>query len=116
MKNESLVEELAARTRVPQRSVQAVLDALAEMVREGSADARAFLPASFCCLVDPPDLGADPRDPVVVDHLVERAKAHPLGLEFLAKGHLGSVAATFQAHAFTVLAAREQMTMTQERV
>ena len=49
----------------------------------------------------------DPRDPAVVAELVERAKAHPLGLDYLKGGHLGSVAATFETHAFTVLAARD---------
>jgi hypothetical protein len=49
----------------------------------------------------------DPRDPAVVAELVERAKAHPLGLDYLKGGHLGSVAASFETHAFTVLAARD---------
>ena len=66
----------------------------------------------------PPDLPAapprprppsDPRDPALVSALVERAKEHPLGLDFLKGGHLGSVAAAFETHAFTVLAARETL-------
>ena len=46
-------------------------------------------------------------DPAVVAALVGRAKAHPLGVDYLKGGHLGSVAATFETHAFTVLAARD---------
>jgi hypothetical protein len=42
-----------------------------------------------------------------VADLVERAKGHPLGLDYLKGGHLGSVAVTFETHAFTVLAARD---------
>ena len=49
--------------------------------------------------------------PTVADMnaLVRRAKRHPLGIEFLLTGELGSVAATFHAHAFTVIAARERL-------
>jgi hypothetical protein len=44
-----------------------------------------------------------------VDRLIERASVHPLGVRFLVEGHLGSVAATFETHAFTVDAARERL-------
>jgi hypothetical protein len=44
-----------------------------------------------------------------VDRLIARAKAHPLGVQFLVEGHLGSVAAMLEAHAFTVDAARERL-------
>ena len=44
-----------------------------------------------------------------VDHLIARAKAHPLGVRFLLDGHLGSVAITFGTHAFTVDAARDRL-------
>jgi hypothetical protein len=50
-----------------------------------------------------------PKDPRVVQELIERAKKHPLGVEFLAQGSLDSVAANFEAHAFTVEAARERL-------
>ena len=38
--------------------------------------------------------------------LIDKARAHPLGTEFLIDGHLEAVAVTFQVHAFTVDAAR----------
>ncbi|MCE9584833.1 MAG: hypothetical protein K8T20_20270 [Planctomycetes bacterium] len=50
-----------------------------------------------------------PTDPRVVDELIERAKKHPLGVEFLSRGYLDSVAAGLETHAFTVEAARERL-------
>jgi hypothetical protein len=47
--------------------------------------------------------------PAEVDALIAAASRHALGLEFLERGHLGTVAVTFQAHAFTVVAARERL-------
>ena len=44
-----------------------------------------------------------------VDRLIERARAHPLGVRFLVEGHLGSVATMFRTHAFTVDAARDRL-------
>lgn len=44
-----------------------------------------------------------------VDALIAKAAGHPLGLRFLLEGHLGSVATTLRAHAFTVDAARERL-------
>jgi len=41
--------------------------------------------------------------------LIERAKAHPLGLEYLLKGALDAVAATFSVHAFVVDHARSML-------
>lgn len=52
---------------------------------------------------------SNPRDPRAVDELIERAKKHPLGVEFLSKGYLDSVAAGLETHAFTVEAARERL-------
>lgn len=48
--------------------------------------------------------------PAEVDALIEAAMRHPLGLEFLLNGHLGSVAIMFRTHAFTVVAARDRLT------
>ncbi len=42
-----------------------------------------------------------------VRSLIHRAEAHPLGQEFLLKGSLDAVAATFEVHAFVVDRARE---------
>jgi inosine-uridine nucleoside N-ribohydrolase len=53
--------------------------------------------------------GSAHTHPHVVDALIDRAKSHPLGTEFLSQGSLDSVAAAFQAHAFTVEAARERL-------
>ena len=44
-----------------------------------------------------------------VDALIARATAHPLGLDYLTQGELGSVAVSFSTHAFTVIAARERL-------
>jgi hypothetical protein len=44
-----------------------------------------------------------------VEALIAAATKHPLGTEFLIRGHLGTVAITFQVHAFTVDAARRRL-------
>ena len=44
-----------------------------------------------------------------VEALIAAATNHPLGTEFLMRGHLGTVAITFQVHAFTVEAARHRL-------
>jgi hypothetical protein len=49
-----------------------------------------------------------PTDKEVSD-LIETAGRHPLGLDFLRRGHLGTVAVTFGTHAFIVVAARERL-------
>ena len=41
--------------------------------------------------------------------LIRAAGQHPLGLDYLLHGHLGTVAITFGQHAFTVVAAREYL-------
>ena len=53
--------------------------------------------------------GPSHTHPEVVKALIDRARSHPLGTEFLSQGALDSVAAAFQAHAFTVEAARERL-------
>jgi hypothetical protein len=45
-----------------------------------------------------------------IDHLIRAAGQHPLGVDYLIHGHLGTVAITFGCHAFTVAAARDQLT------
>ena len=42
-----------------------------------------------------------------VDDLVRRAAEHSLGLDFLRRGSLDAVSATFNVHAFVVDAARD---------
>ena len=44
-----------------------------------------------------------------VDALIQRARDHRLGVEFLADGAPDAIAATFQVHAFVVDAAREKL-------
>lgn len=50
----------------------------------------------------------DPKPEEIAD-LIERAKAHSLGLDFLRNGALEAVAAAFGVHAFTVDAARRRL-------
>jgi hypothetical protein len=47
--------------------------------------------------------------PEQVTDLIERARAHPLGLDFLRNGSQDAVAALFGVHAFTVDAARRHL-------
>lgn len=94
MKDADLVAELASRAHVQETTVRAVLGALAHVADEPAEETVA---------------AAGATTPLSVDALIERAKAHPLGLDFLLHGHLGSVAATFGAHAFTVEAARDRL-------
>jgi hypothetical protein len=44
-----------------------------------------------------------------IDDLLRRAAAHELGTDYLQRGALDSVAATFQVHAFVVEAARRAL-------
>ena len=44
-----------------------------------------------------------------IEQLLARARRHPLGLDYLQRGQLESVAATFSVHAFLVDAAREHL-------
>lgn len=48
-------------------------------------------------------------DPHLVDDLIARAEKHPLGIDFLLHGYLGTVAISLDAHAFTVEAARARL-------
>ena len=47
--------------------------------------------------------------PEQVKRLIDAARKHPLGVEFLLEGDLGAVIITFQTHASTVDAARDQL-------
>jgi hypothetical protein len=107
MNHASLVRDAATRSGLPEATVESVVTALADLVHHSEASPDELLGA-LLGVADPlPSHPVDPRDPATVAELVERAKAHPLGLDYLKGGHLGSVAATFETHAFTVLAARE---------
>jgi hypothetical protein len=108
MVDPKLVDELVLRAGVSRADVEAVLAALGQIAPERiprGADAREASP--------PPAPGpALPRyvpGPGEVQALIAAAAAHPLGLEFLLHGDLSAVAITFQVHAFSVDAARQQL-------
>lgn len=90
MHEPELIRELSTRAGISPGAARAVVEALGALRASPAAP-------------------ADPRDPAAVDALLAAARRHPLGLEFLADGFLGSVAAAFHVHAFTVEAARERL-------
>lgn len=104
MKNESeLLETISRKTSVPVTTVRSVVDALLAEVREGHVSEDILRAERGASAHRPTSHHSDPR---AVDDLIARAGKHPLGLEFLRDGLLGSVAAEFGTHAFTVEAAR----------
>ena len=107
MNHSSLVKDTAARSGLPESTVEKVVAALADLVHDARATPDELLHALLGAGEPLHAHPVDPRDPAVVADLVEKAKSHPLGLDYLKGGHLGSVAATFETHAFTVLAARD---------
>lgn len=107
MDHSALVKDAAARSGLPEETVGRVVAALADAVHLARATPDELLHALLGATEPLDARAADPRDAALVAELVERAKAHPLGLDYLKGGHLGSVAATFETHAFTVLAARD---------
>lgn len=109
MNQSDLLDEVAQRAQVSEEDARAVLDALAQVVRRERAQGDTVLLQALAGAGGPPAGSENPKNAAAVEALIERARSHPLGLEYLQKGFLGSVAATFQAHAFTVLAARERL-------
>jgi hypothetical protein len=109
MNHESLVTDAASRSGLPRATVEAVVSALADLVHHSHASPDELLHALLGAAEPLHAHPADPRDPEAVADLVAKAKVHPLGLDYLKGGHLGSVAVTFETHAFTVLAARDQL-------
>ncbi|KAA0251882.1 hypothetical protein FBQ97_06200 [Acidobacteria bacterium ACD] len=114
MRETELISELARRAQVPEEAARAVLTALSGALRAGEVSEEALRsvgqgPAP----AGPADLEAlkasSPTDPRVVDDLISCARSHPLGIEFLERGYLGSVAVELHSHAFTVEAARERL-------
>jgi hypothetical protein len=103
MADPKLVDDLAKRAGVSRADAEAVLDALGAFAPERLPPLRP--PVQGQAAASPPYV-PDPRE---IDALIARATAHPLGLEFLLDGDLSAVAITFQAHAFTVDAARQQL-------
>lgn len=95
MNESELIEELSRKAHVPPVTVRAVLDALIEAARKGHVSEDILTGRT-----------ANARLPESVDALIDRARNHHLGLEFLLEGYLASVAAEFGTHAFTVEEAR----------
>ena len=98
MKRTELVNEISSRTGVEPAHTRAVLDALIDLAPGGIVNSAA-----------PRIPVANYSDPLLVDDLIARARNHRFGIEFLRDGLLGSVAAEFGAHAFTVEAARQRL-------
>ena len=109
MNHESLVSDAVSRSGLPRATVEAVVAALADLVHHSHASPDELLHALLGAAEPLDNHPVDPRDSAAVATLLERAKVHPLGLDYLKGGHLGSVAVTFETHAFTVLAARDQL-------
>ena len=113
--NTDLVKALSVKAHVEPEKAHAVLTALLDLVRDGAVSEDILLDpdgthvngAVHLHTIDIPK--AAPADPKTVDALIARAQNHRLGIEFLLDGHLGSVAAEFGAHAFTVEAARNRL-------
>jgi hypothetical protein len=112
MTDPRLIDELVRRAKVSAGDAEAVLDALALLAAEGR-----FNPATQFGrgpLPGMPGAPLTPAEPFVptredVDALIAEARRHPLGIDFLLAGHLGTVAVTFKSHAFTVEAARARL-------
>jgi len=104
MADPKLVDDLARRAGVSRADAEAVLEALGALAPERVPE-----------LLRPLSRGPAPAparymfNALDVEALIAAARQHPLGLEFLLNGDLSAVAATFQAHAFTVDAARQQL-------
>ena len=107
MNHDSLVRDASANSGLPEATVEMVVGALADLVQHSHLSPDELLHALLGAAAPLDSRPVGPRDPALVADLVERAKTHALGLDYLKGGHLGSVAVTFETHAFTVLAARE---------
>ena len=112
MNESDLLRELSRKTGLPESAAEAVLHAARELVHDGVAQPADVLEETQALPIDAPHptaAPADPADPTLVEELIARARAHPLGLSFLAGGLLASVAIAFGVHAFTVEAARARL-------
>lgn len=116
MNETDLLRELSQRTGLPESAADALLHAVRDLVSEGSVDAATLLPSTSPPVASTPmiPIAAKPEDPRLVDDLIARARRHPLGLEFLLTGLLGSVAIALGVHAFTVEAARARLRKEQQ--
>ncbi|MCG3191009.1 MAG: hypothetical protein L6R30_26540 [Thermoanaerobaculia bacterium] len=103
MNEEELIGEVIKRTGVPEEQARAVLKAVREISSSGdSASAQGLSAANESRPAAAPPVRS-------ADELISCARSHPLGLEFLRRGYLGSVAAEFGVNAFTVEEARVRL-------
>ena len=109
MTEAELLRELSQRTGLPESAAELVLRGLRDLVHEGDLEAGEVLAARPEAVAAPPRPPANPEDPRLVEDLIARARRHPLGVEFLLSGLLGSVAIALGVHAFTVEAARRRL-------
>jgi hypothetical protein len=97
-----LIHDLALRAGVSKAHAEAVLEALGAVAPERVPES--LRPSAYQPAPVRPVLNA-----LDVEALIAAAREHPLGLDFLLDGDLSAVSATFQAHAFTVDAARQHL-------
>ena len=109
MTEAELLRELSQRTGLPESAAELVLRGLRDLVHEGDLEAGEVLAARPEAVAAPLRPPANPEDPRLVEDLIARARRHPLGVEFLLSGLLGSVAIALGVHAFTVEAARRRL-------
>lgn len=116
MRDDDLVGKLAARAGLEPGQVRAVLAALAEVSceheRSGQPLPLAELGLARCYGFRPgaPNAASRQHCDSGVEQLIDDARRHPLGVEFLLEGETGCVAAIFGTHAFAVDAARQRLT------
>lgn len=114
MADDELIDEIACRARVSRDDAVAMLEVLAEVARKRLIEGKPFQITDLGSAghdAPPGRAGKEWHHDHTPTHeevqaLITRAQRHPLGMEFLMDGELGSVAITFQTHAFTVDAAR----------
>jgi len=104
MADPTLIDDFARRAGVSKADAEAVLEALGTLAPARVSEL--LRRASPAPAPGPSQYAFNALD---VEALIEAARKHPLGLGFLLDGDLSAVAATFQAHAFTVDAAREHL-------
>ena len=113
MSHSQLIDELVQRANVSPADADAVLAALLELAAEGRLAAAPWA-QTLGAAATSSSPWTPPADryvpcPSDVEALIAEARRHPLGIDFLLGGHLGTVAVAFKTHAFTVEAARERI-------
>lgn len=109
MTESELVDRVALRAAMPRSAARLALEALADIARE---EANAGHPIDIEAIVrghaPAPVKAGNPSEVAAaeVEWLVEAARRHPLGLDFLLGGDPGAVAIMFNTHVFHVEAAR----------